>query len=59
VYYVRLERCCSTAGVAAEVAAGVLPEGCWVVGAIELGVRYLVKKLYWGLMLLCWYTVYG
>ena len=26
---VRLERCRSTAGVAAEVAAGVLPEGCW------------------------------
>jgi len=27
---VRLERCRSTAGVAAEVAAGVLPEGCWM-----------------------------
>jgi hypothetical protein len=30
VYYVRLERCCSTAGVAAEVAARVLPEGHWI-----------------------------
>ena len=27
---VRLERCRSIAGVAAEVAAGVLPEGCWI-----------------------------
>jgi hypothetical protein len=35
---VRLERCRSTAGVAAEVAAGVLPEGCWSFGAVELGV---------------------
>jgi len=30
VCYVRLERCRSTAGVAAEVAAGVLPEGYWM-----------------------------
>ena len=30
MYYIRLERCCSTAGVAAEVAAGVLPEGRWM-----------------------------
>ena len=34
VYCVRLERCRSTAGVAAEVAAGVLPEGCWMLGAV-------------------------
>ena len=51
---VRLERCCSTAGVAAEVAAEVLPEGCWAFGAVELGVRHLVKRLYWGLILLSW-----
>ena len=33
---VRLERCRSTAGVAAEVAAGVLPEGRWTLGAVKL-----------------------
>ena len=51
---VRLERCRGTAGVAAEVAAGVLPGGCWAFGAVELGVRHLVRRLYWGLMLLSW-----
>jgi len=51
---VRLERCRSTAGVAAKVAAKVLPEGCWAFGAIKLGVWHLVKRLYWGLMLLSW-----
>jgi hypothetical protein len=30
VCYVRLKHCYSTAGVAAEVAAGVLPEGRWI-----------------------------
>jgi hypothetical protein len=43
VYYIQLECCYSTARVAA---ARVLPKGYWVVGAIKLGVRYLVKKLY-------------
>jgi len=43
---VRLERCRSTAEVAAEVAAGVLPEGYWMFVAVELGVRHLVKRLY-------------
>jgi hypothetical protein len=51
---VRLERCRSTAGVATKVAAEVLPEGCWAFGAVELGVRHLVKRSYWGLMLLSW-----
>jgi hypothetical protein len=37
VCYVRLKCCYSTAGVATKVAAGVLPEGRWMVGAIELG----------------------
>jgi hypothetical protein len=46
VCYIRLERCRSTAEVAAKVAAGVLPEGCWTFGAVELGVRHLVKRLY-------------
>jgi len=54
VYCVRLERCRSTAEVAAEVAAGVLPEGCWMFVAVKLGVRHLVKRSYWGLMLLSW-----
>ena len=49
---IRLERCCSTAEVAARVAAEVLPEGCWAFGAVKLGVRHLVKRSYWGLMLL-------
>jgi len=31
---VRLERCRSTAGVAA---AGVLPEGCWTLDAVKAG----------------------
>jgi len=48
---VRLERCRSTAEVAA---AGVLPEGCWTLDAVKLGVRHLVKRSYWGLMLLSW-----
>ena len=46
---IRLKRCRSTTGVAA---AGVLPEGCWVVGAIKPGVWYLAKRSYWGLILL-------
>ena len=50
---VRLERCRSTAGVAAEVAAEVLPEGCWAFTAVELGVRRLVKRSYWGLICCC------
>jgi len=50
---VRLKRCRSTARVAAEVAAnGVLPKGYWAFGAVKLGVRHLVKRSYWGLMLL-------
>jgi hypothetical protein len=30
VYYIWLEHCCSTARVATEVAARVLPEGHWI-----------------------------
>ena len=47
---VRLECCRSTAGVAAKVAAEVLPEGCWTFSAIELGVRHSVKRSYWRLI---------
>ena len=54
VCYIRLERCRSTTRVAAEVAAEVLPEGCWAFSAVELGVRHLAKRSYWGLMLLSW-----
>ena len=49
--------CCISAAevAAAEVATdGVLPEGCWTLGAVKLGVRHLVKRSYWGLMLLSW-----
>ena len=46
VCYVRLERCRSTARVAAKVAARVLPEGCWMLGAVMLEVRHLVKRSY-------------
>ena len=46
---VRLERCRSTAGVAAEVAAGVLPEGGWVFGAGILGVLALNKEVILGI----------
>ena len=47
---VRLERCRSTAGVAAKVAAdGVLPEGGWVLGAVDkLGVLALSKEVVLG-----------
>ena len=41
----------SAAGVAAEVAAGVLPEGCWTFGAVKkLGVLALSKEVVLGLM---------
>jgi len=46
VYCIRLERCRSTAEVATEVATGVLPKGCWMFIAVELGVRHLVKRSY-------------
>jgi hypothetical protein len=46
VCYVRLERCYSTAGVAAKVAARVLPEGYWMFSAVMLEVRHLVKRSY-------------
>ena len=43
---VRLERCRSTAGVAA---AGILPEGGWVLGAVnKLGVLVLSKEVVLG-----------
>ena len=46
---IRLERCYSTARVAAEVAAKVLPEGCWVLGTInKLGVLALNKEVVLG-----------
>ena len=44
---VRLERCRSTAEVAAKV-AGVLPEGCWTFGAVMLGVLVLSKEVVLG-----------
>ena len=44
---VRLERCRSTAGVAAEVAAGVLPEGRWML------ICMLRRVLGGGLLLSC------
>ena len=48
--YIRLERCRSTAGVAAKVAAGVLPEGGWVLGAVDkLGVLALSKEVVLGI----------
>ena len=43
--YVRLERCHSTTKVAAGVAAGVLPEGCWILGAVKAGVLYTARAL--------------
>jgi len=46
VCYVRLERCHSTTGVAAEVAAGVLPEGYWML-------IYMLSTLGSGLLLSC------
>ena len=46
---VRLERCRSTAGVAAEVAAEVLPESCWTFGAVMLGVLALSKEVVLGI----------
>ena len=42
-----LECCCSTAGVVAKVAAGVLPEGCWMLVCI------LRRILDGGLLLRC------
>ena len=42
---VRLERCRSTAVVAAEVAAGVLPEGRWTLGAVKAGVLCTARAL--------------
>ena len=43
---IRLERCRSTAGVAA---AGILPEGGWVLGAVDkLGVLVLSKEVVLG-----------
>jgi hypothetical protein len=47
VYCVRLERYYSTAGVAAEVAAGVLPGGCWML------ICMLRRVLDGGLLLRC------
>jgi len=44
---VRLERCRSTAGVTAEVAAGVLPEGRWML------ICMLRRVLDGGLLLRC------
>jgi hypothetical protein len=38
----------SAAGVAAEVAAGVLPEGCWMFGAVMLGVLALSEEVVLG-----------
>ena len=44
---VRLERCRGTAEVAA---AGVLPEGCWTLGAVDkLGVLALSKEVVLGI----------
>ena len=45
--YIRLERYCSTAKVAA---AGVLPEGCWTLGAVDkLGVLALSEEVVLGI----------
>jgi hypothetical protein len=38
----------STAKVAAKVAARVLPEGCWMFGAVMLGVLALSKEVVLG-----------
>ena len=46
--YIRLERCRSATGVAAEVAAGVLPEGRWMFGTAMLGVLALSKEVVLG-----------
>jgi len=49
---IRLERCYSTAGVAIKVAAnGVLPKGCWVLGAVMLGVLAFSKEVVLGVNL--------
>ncbi|OCK86496.1 uncharacterized protein K441DRAFT_672304 [Cenococcum geophilum 1.58] len=47
----KLVCCISAAEVAAEVAAdGVLPEGCWVLGAVDkLGVLALSKEVVLGI----------
>ena len=44
----KLVYCISAAEVAAKVAAGVLPEGCWMLGAVMLEVLALSKEVVLG-----------